>query len=190
VYIRNGFEAWLHHYPDAKRIRIFEMGFGTGLNVLLTASAAIKHPRLVVDYTAVELHPLPEEIWRQLDFPESTISNLPDLIHGLEFGRMQEITDRFFLTKHQADILDYSPEMGFDVIYFDAFGPRAQPELWTEVFLKRIAGWLNPGGRLVTYCTKGYVKRGFRSGAFNVKSLPGPPGKREMLCVTLPAAAE
>jgi tRNA U34 5-methylaminomethyl-2-thiouridine-forming methyltransferase MnmC len=134
----------------------------------------------------VELYPVPEEIWSQLEFPASTLSHLPKRMHEAEFGRMQEISERFFLTKYLVDVFEYRPENGFDVIYFDAFGPRAQPELWTDVFLQRIAGWLKPGGRLVTYCTKGYVKRGFRSGGFNVEALPGPPGKREMLCVTLP----
>jgi tRNA U34 5-methylaminomethyl-2-thiouridine-forming methyltransferase MnmC len=90
------------------------------------------------------------------------------------------------LTKHHVSLLEFLPEIMFDLVYYDAFEPETQPELWTtEVFVK-LWSWMNEGGVLTTYCCKGYVRRNMISAGFEVEKVPGPPGKREMICAVKP----
>ena len=163
---------------------ILEIGFGTGLNALLTLIEADKHKNRIY-YTAIELYPLNETETSQLNYCEQL--NLPhyktlfEKMHQCEWEEMIEITDNFRLTKIKCNPIDLSTENSFFIIYFDAFAPNAQPELWTKEVFDKMYSILQPGGILVTYCSKGDVRRAMITAGFDVEKLPGPSRKREMI---------
>lgn len=167
-----------------QEIDILEIGFGTGLNALLTALSA-RELGLRIRYWTVEAYPMqPEEILA-LNYPEmiagEDVMATWQALHRVEWGSLQAITPAFQLCKMQARIEDFQPSEMLDLIYFDAFAPEKQPELWTEAVFARMATALKPGGALVTYCAKGAVRRNLQAQGLQVDRLPGPPGKREML---------
>jgi tRNA U34 5-methylaminomethyl-2-thiouridine-forming methyltransferase MnmC len=169
---------------DKKTISIFEMGFGTGLNALLSADWAHNHNRLI-QYIGVELHPISEEIWSEMNYVhEKSAIELYAEIMSAEWGTFQEIHSCFHLKKIERDILQLQMDEQVDLIYFDAFGPRAQAEMWEMPVLTKMNEILKPGGIFVTYCAQGQMKRNLRSLGFQLESLPGPPGKREMTRAT------
>ncbi len=173
VFIKYG----LHAFPEDKDLHVFEVGFGTGLNALLTRILANQK----VVYHAIELYPLSLEIIGELNYAQNeTDKNQFDLIHVIPWNEEREISKNFRLKKIQGDVLIYNTDTKYDLIYFDAFGPNTQPELWTKEMLAKMYALLNPGGILVTYCAKGEVKRNLKDIGFEVEALPGPPGKREM----------
>jgi len=178
VFLENGYE-----YCKADPVFIFEAGFGTGLNALLTAVRSARSGRKVI-YTSIEKYPLGTEIiekFNYADFAGESGSELYNLIQKAEWGKMVKISERFSLLKIDGDLTtDYIPGM-YDLIYFDAFGPDKQPDMWKEPVFMKISSVLNDGGVLVTYSAKGEVKRTLRSCGFTVSLLPGPPGKREMI---------
>jgi len=184
VYIQAGLrDSAIFDYSGVHHV--LEIGFGTGLNALLTLVEADKHKNRIY-YTAIELYPLNETETRQLNYCEQL--NLPrykslfEKIHECKWEEMIEITEYFRLTKIKCDLVDFSAEKNsFFIIYFDAFAPNAQPELWTEAVFDKMYSVLQPGGILVTYCSKGDVRRAMQAAGFTVEKLPGPPGKREML---------
>jgi tRNA U34 5-methylaminomethyl-2-thiouridine-forming methyltransferase MnmC len=165
---------------NKKTISVFEMGFGTGLNALLTAEWAQNHQR-TIQYIGVELHPISEEIWSEMDYvQEKSAIELYAKIMSAEWGTNQEITPNFHLRKIEQDIHQLQIDEQVDLIYFDAFGPRAQAEMWELPVLNKMNELLKPGGIFVTYCAQGQMKRNLKSLGFQLESLPGPPGKREM----------
>ena len=181
VFVRNGFDAC-----PLRHVRIFEMGFGSGLNALITLHAAQGQGR-TVGYTAVELYPVPQETIARM-----TLSADPAfrLLHAAEWGVPQGITDGFTLHKIAGDLADMVFDTTFDLVYFDAFAPDSQPALWTPEIFGRLYAALEPGGALVTYSAKGDVKRAMRSAGFEVRRLPGAPGKRHMLRAVKPEDVE
>lgn len=177
-------EAGLHFQAlKLKEIAVLEFGFGTGLNAWLSLLEAAKH-HLNIDYEALEAFPITEAEARKLNYP--TLLPAEDLgatflqMHTCAWGEAVELTPNFTFRKVQQrfEEADYSEQ--FDVVYFDAFAPNAQPELWERDILEKAHRALRPGGVLVTYCAKGSVKRIFRDLGFEVEAMPGPPGKREM----------
>ena len=176
VFIKNGLLA-----ENKKQFNILEIGFGTGLNALLTAEKA-KQKGISVNYHAIELHPVAEEYYRQLNFTELIGIEKGDFIqlHKAEWEEKCKINDHFSLTKNQISLEEYKTDKKFDIIYFDAFSPEKQPELWTDVIFKKMHDLLNEDGFLVTYCAKGVVKRTMKTVGFEVVVLDGPPGKRQM----------
>jgi tRNA U34 5-methylaminomethyl-2-thiouridine-forming methyltransferase MnmC len=164
--------------------RILEIGFGTGLNALLTLIEADKHKNRIY-YTAIELYPLNETEISQLNYCEQLnqpqYQPLFEKMHQCEWDEMFDITDNFRLTKTKCDLLDFSAENLFYLIYFDAFDPAAQPGLWTKEVFEKLYGMLNEGGIVVTYCSKGDVRRTMEAAGFSIEKLAGPPGKREMI---------
>lgn len=166
----------LHH--------ILEIGFGTGLNALLTLIEADRHKNRIY-YTALELFPLNSSEISQLNYCQQL--EMPDYkpllekMHACGWEEMHEITDNFRLAKRKCNLLDFSTDDLFDIIYFDAFAPAAQPELWTIDVFEKMFSILKPSGMLVTYCSKGEVRRNMIAAGFKVEKLPGPPGKREMI---------
>ena len=164
--------------------QVLEVGFGTGLNALLTLIEADKHKNRIY-YTAIELYPLNEEITNQLNYCEQL--NLPqynprfERMHEIEWEEMYEISEYFRLTKTKCNVADFATNDLFDIIYFDAFAPAAQPELWTKEIFEKMYSLLKPAGILVTYCSKGDVKRNMIAAGFEVEKLQGPPKKREMI---------
>ena len=157
---------------------------GTGLNVLLTVESSEKS-KLTTNYTAIEPYPLSPSITSELNYPALLQSNDAGLwfgkIHSASWGHETRIADFFVLTKINSTLQSAHLSPGFDVVYFDAFAPQKQPEMWTPEVFTRIYGLMTEGGLLVTYCAKGQVKRDLRTAGFAVESLPGPPGKREMI---------
>jgi len=164
-------------------ISILEIGFGTGLNALLTC---IENDKLKkhINYVAIEKFPLPENIYKQLNYcsliDNDNCSNIFDKLHHCTWMQPTMINNNFQLTKIQQDFNEVHVKDEFDIIYFDAFAPSAQPELWTETIFKSMYEALKTNGILVTYCAKGLVKRTMKNVGFTVESLPGPVGKREM----------
>lgn len=162
---------------------ILEVGFGTGLNALLTLLNSKKHHRNI-HYHSIEKHPLTADTIRALNYPSIGGNSLQDdwnHIHSASWTEGVKLTDEFMIYKWQADILEWLPDVHPDIIYYDAFGPESQPELWTKETLDRICQLLKPGGIWVSYCAKGAVRRSLNALGMITTRLPGPPGKREML---------
>jgi len=178
VFIEQGF-SYLTRKQSPESISILEVGFGTGLNALLTAVEAIKSD-IRVSFTTLETFPLGKEVWESLNYSDPY--NLFRLLHQAEWQKRVEINTCFTLLKLEQSLLtvDLEPKH-FDLIYFDAFAPGKQPEMWELSVLQKVVSTLKPGGAFVTYCAKGQLKRDLKSLGLNVESLPGPPGKREMV---------
>lgn len=183
VFIRSGF----HHFckrNSHKKISILEIGFGTGLNAYLTLLEAAK-VNLNIDYIGIEAYPVNLDEIKALNYPKVIIGQdqdeLFDSIHSVDWELKHQITERFGITKRQQFFKDIDEVETYDLIYFDAFGPRVQPELWTEDILNIMYKALRPKGVLVTYSAKGSVRRSMQQVGLSVERLPGPPGKREML---------
>lgn len=169
-------------------ISILEVGYGTGLNVLLTWKNKLLNNN-IINYQAFDIFPLPENIldkcyYRQmLEIPVQ----IADLILFSKWDINLSVDEGFNLIKHNKDILNENLASDyFDIVYFDAFSPESQPELWSSFIFKKIFDAVCPGGILVTYCAKGEVKRTLKQIGFIIESLPGPPGKREMTRATKP----
>ncbi len=179
VFIKNG----LTLFKDQK-INILEIGFGTGLNSFITFIEAEKR-NLKVDYVGVEKFPISDEELNQLNYVSELKADEFDFIfkkmHSSTWGEKYFLKDNFSLKKRLQDFNDIDDNETFDLIYFDAFGARVQPELWTVFVFNKMYDALRVGGVLVTYAAKGSVRRAMIEVGFKVEKLPGPPGKREML---------
>lgn len=174
-------------HSTVKNPHILEIGFGTGLNTFLTAIEAEISKRDIF-YTSIEKFPLDMETIKQLHYPEiiaPEASSLLYSIHEAQWNSPQKINEYFTLEKIEGDFTDYDFRDGYDVIYFDAFSPEKQPEMWSQDLFNNLYAKLNQGGILTTYCAKGVVRRMLQSAGFIVERLPGPPeGKREILRAT------
>ncbi len=192
VFIEMGLKQFASVAPDMGLIRVFEMGFGTGLNALLAYRLACQQ-NIPLSYFGVEKHPLSTNIARQLNYagmlsPETRQQQeLYDVLmkmHLTPFESAVTINDKFSFQKTNADLTeldDTAYENKYNVIFYDAFAPNAQPELWTESIFSKMYAILSNNGLLVTYCSKGDVRRAMQAAGFTVEKLKGPPGKREML---------
>lgn len=169
---------------ERQNIQVFEVGFGTGLNALLTWEEAHKR-NLKVKYDAIELFPVADSMVKSLNYPVFR----PDLptdafmrLHTTAWNRQEMLEpDCFYLRKTQDNFTDFIVTDKYDLVYFDAFAPDKQPEMWDENLFLKIFNALNDKGILVTYCAKGEVRRRMLRCGFSVERIPGPPGKREML---------
>jgi len=185
VFIRHGYDHVIA--AAGGRVRILEVGFGTGLNALLTWERT-NQGSADVEYTAVEPFPLAAELVLRLNHADSTSTPLGGgvfaAMHGCAWGTGVRLGDRFSLVKLQTRIEDFSPGDDYDLVYFDAFSPPVQPELWTLEIFDKLQRCMRRGGVLVTYCAKGAVKRNLRAVGFAIENPPGPPGKREITRAT------
>ena len=178
-------DAGLHYFKDKKEIHILEIGFGTALNTFLTLKESLK-TKQIINYDAIEAFPLERTQVNALNYMEILNASDEELIwynqlHQVDWEENMCIIPSFLLHKMKMDFTkDVVEEKKYDLIYFDAFGPRVQPEMWTMTVFKKIYHLLSKGGIVVTYCAKGSVKRTMKEVGFQVESLPGPPGKREM----------
>lgn len=168
----------------AEYLTVLEMGFGTGLNALLTYFSSEKRHQYV-HYIGIEAFPPSREELQAMNY--ASFSSDPDAadiyekMHSAPWNQGIELSEHFVLEKQQCVLEKAQVAPGtVDLIYFDAFGPNVQPELWTLQIFELLFGWMAPGGVLVTYCAKGQVKRDLKAAGFLVESLAGPPGKREM----------
>ncbi len=180
VFIKNGlYEKWA---SEEKEISILEMGFGTGLNCYLSLLEAERRQSRI-EYTGIEAYPVEGSEISQLNYPQllDDSGELFEKIHRLPWEVPTEITANFQLLKKQLLFERIDEVASFNLIYFDAFGPRVQPDLWTEKIFQSMFDALKPNGILVTYSAKGDVRRVMQKVGFRVERLPGPPGKREML---------
>lgn len=182
VYIEAGLGA-----SAPKLINVLEIGFGTGLNAFLTLFESEKTDLKVV-YFSLELYPLSIDKAKQLNYPEhiSETNKAPLFLklHIAEWNKPVEITPNFTLHKIGTDFSkpnNLVTPVQFDVIYFDAFAPEKQPEMWTQQIFDKLYTLSNQNAIITTYCAKGVVRRMLQSAGFTVERLPGPPGKREIL---------
>lgn len=180
VFIKSGLSALKQN-----DISIFEMGFGTGLNALLSYDYCHSQQQNV-SYTSIEKYPLSLAEVKQLNFPEqlSLDRSFFDRLHTAQWGLRSVIEPDFNLTKIKADISRTGLRGTHDIVFFDAFGPDIQANLWTIDILSKMHKILRPGGLFVTYSAKGQVRRNLQEAGFTVERLPGPPGKREMIRAT------
>ena len=182
VFIKHG----LHHFCEKSQnsISILEIGFGTGLNAYITLLEAEKL-NISLKYCGVEGYPVSMDEINQLNYtkelkPEQKES-LFHKLHNVTWELKHEISPNFLIEKQQKLFHEIDDINQFNIIYFDAFGARVQPELWTETIFQKMYDALKINGILVTYAAKGSVRRAMQSVGFTVERLPGPPGKREML---------
>lgn len=167
--------------------RILEIGLGTGLNCFLTLLNA-EESRRTIHYTGIERYPLDMEIIDRLDYPKLIGKGHEAdyrAIHEAPWEEDATLSPWFTLHKIEGDFTRYAFEKGYDIIYFDAFAPEKQPEMWEQSLFDKLYQVLNDGGILTTYCAKGVVRRMLQAAGFVVERLPGPPGgKREILRAT------
>lgn len=179
VFIKQG----LYNFSN-RSLDILEIGFGTGLNAFITLLEAPKN-NLSINYSGMEGFPVLWEEAKQLEYPEQlnrvASASMFELMHTCSWSMSKEITPYFTLRKINGDFKDIEHRQMFDLIYFDAFGARVQPELWTVAIFEKMFTALRSEGYLVTYAAKGSVRRAMQEVGFIVERLPGPPGKREML---------
>ncbi|WKZ61708.1 MAG: tRNA (5-methylaminomethyl-2-thiouridine)(34)-methyltransferase MnmD [Cyclobacteriaceae bacterium] len=180
VFIRHGLEFVQEKSPQ--KISILEIGFGTGLNAWLTARH-IQDANGHVEYVTLESFPLEESIWTKLNYAEKDADKaLFTRLHLADWNNPIQINNNFKLHKKHVSVQETDlPSSEFDLVYFDAFAPEKQPEMWSQDVLKKVVSTMKPGGIFVTYCAKGQVKRDLKSLGLTVEALPGPPGKREMI---------
>ncbi|MCB0801673.1 MAG: tRNA (5-methylaminomethyl-2-thiouridine)(34)-methyltransferase MnmD [Flavobacteriales bacterium] len=182
IFIRSGL---LEIGKKLNSINLLEVGMGTGLNVLKTA-LALQKSELKVNYTALEAYPLSWEETSQLNYTEliqeENAKTYFQLIHQSEWNKSVEINECLKLLKVNKKLEEMEFNSAFDLIYFDAFAPEKQAEMWTAEIFAKLYDSMTAGGILVTYCVKGVVRRTLQAVGFQLEKLPGPiGGKREIL---------
>lgn len=164
-------------------IKILEVGLGTGLNCFLTYLENIELKK-TIECNSIEAFPLDEEILKQLNYVEQLdakkYENIFTDIHQSNWNEKIELANNFIFKKINDKLQNISFNETYDLVYFDAFAPSVQSEMWTKDVFEKIYNSMNKGAVLVTYCAKGEVKRTLKSVGFEIETLPGPPGKREM----------
>lgn len=181
VFLKSG----LQQLAEKRAIRILEIGFGTGINALLSHLEKPSAQQKIL-YHGLEKYPLTEDEWKAIYWPE-LFDKQPQYhvfyqaLHQANWSEKIELDPNFELLKEKIDLRSFLPRPNYyDLIYFDAFSPEAQPDLWTESIFKTLHTGLQEQGLLVTYCVKGVVRRAMQAAGFTVEKIPGPPGKREM----------
>jgi len=184
VFLQTGLQHFCKLYKG-QHLSILEIGFGTGLNALLTSLEA-EVLNKTITYDGVEAYPISFDEVQELNYPEQLDVAPTDFLklHEVPWETPQQITPLFVLHKQQKFFKDITSKQVYHLIYFDAFGARVQPELWTQEVFKTMYDALKHNGVLVTYAAKGSVRRAMQAVGFLVERLPGPPGKREMLRAT------
>lgn len=165
-----------------QHIRILEMGFGTGLNALLTLAESNASEKSI-HYTGIEKYPLERSITDLLNYEsiiDPALKGMLKLIHDSSWQKEIFVQPDFILRKIQCDMLEMELTDEFDLVYFDAFAPEKQPELWTKRLFEQIYNSMSSQTLLTTYSSKGLVRRNLKAAGFRVEKIPGPPGKREM----------
>ena len=184
VFIEKGLRFWRNKSGMPKEVAIFEVGFGTGLNALLAAQFAMEN-EVKISFTTIEPFPLDTEIVEQLNYAnaigQGSLKEIFDQLHTSKWEEAVEISPFFSFLKSKSKLEDFQTEKRFDVLFFDAFAPNKQAELWTADILQKCFSLLKDGGVFTTYSAKGQLKRDLKSVGFELETLPGPPGKKEMV---------
>ncbi len=174
--------CWRQAARRGEDVRVFEVGFGTGVNAALTAEAALRE-KVPTVYISVELHPLDVTTVDMLGYDKLTPYYAA--VNRAEWGREVVINPYFSLIKIAGNFLEMELPANIDAVYYDAFAPEKQPEMWSEEIIYKLYSSMAPGGMLTTYCAKGVIRRRLQSAGFTVERLPGPAnGKREILRAT------
>lgn len=183
VFIDAGIRYYLQDNAPGE-LQIFEVGFGTGLNAVLAAIFA-EQELTNVYFESIEAYPISGKEVDALNYPQvlrgEHANQLFQNIHESNWEESLAMSDRFSIKKVNISIQDYQANNRFHICFFDAFAPSKQPEMWELDVLKKIHNLLVPGGVFVTYCAKGQLKRDLKKLGFEVQSIPGPPGKKEMV---------
>ncbi|MFK8039025.1 MAG: tRNA (5-methylaminomethyl-2-thiouridine)(34)-methyltransferase MnmD [Crocinitomicaceae bacterium] len=179
IFIKHG----LNSLRSSQEIKVFEMGFGTGLNVILSYDFATIN-NINIDYHSIEKFPLTNHEVKSFDittFLKKSLHSIFQKIHEAQWDKTCNLNANFKLKKIKNDIKIIEIESNqYDIIFFDAFGPKFQPELWQLPVLKKMHDSLKQDGTIITYCAQGQFKRNLKIAGFKVENLPGPPGKREI----------
>jgi len=180
VFIKNGFRAL---QSKGSIIKILEVGLGTGLNAFLTFLENLSE-ELQIHYSAIECYPIDEGLATELNYAEQLNAeehqHIFNQIHHCQWEEEIRLAPNFILKKLLADFTQYELKHKYDLVYFDAFAPDVQPELWTQQVFEKVFRCLVPNGTMLTYCAKGEVKRALKAAGFVIESLAGPVGKREI----------
>jgi tRNA U34 5-methylaminomethyl-2-thiouridine-forming methyltransferase MnmC len=183
VFIKEGLVWYANQFPAQKHISIFEVGLGTGLNAILTLKYCIQNPNMQVSYYSIEPYPLTWEELSNLNYKELLSGELQqyfDYLHQCKWAITHQILPSFAFYKSQQTLQSFSASPNFDIVYFDAFAPTKQSEMWEVASLSTAVALLKEHGILVTYCAKGSFKRNLKSLGMQVQSPHGAAGKREM----------
>lgn len=182
VFLMSGLQFWKDKESQSS-ISILEIGFGTGLNFILTADYCISNT-IQLDYCGIEAYPLGIEVIRNTDYNQFVSESIwNDFVENYSLAQqeLRKLNDHVSLQIAHQKVLDFEIEKTFDVIYFDAFAAVHQPEMWTDETLAHVTKFLKPGGVFVTYAITGNLKRSMKALGFTIEKAPGAPGKREML---------
>ncbi len=180
IYICLGLLPKLEALGEGEELKVFEMGFGTGLNALLTWRSADRLNRAVA-YTGIEAYPVDPEQAGLLNYGNLLQAEALDVLHRSGWGHRESFSPYFSCKKVNGFLQEYSGEERYDVVYFDAFSPGSQPELWTPEIFRKLGGMMSEGAHLVTYSSKGSVRRALAEAGFVVEKHPGPGLKREVI---------
>lgn len=183
IYMIYGLDSWLARNPRKYPIRVFEVGFGTGLNAWLTLVWAEQN-QIPVLYHTIEPFPIEKEIYSQLNYIEHDhgiwhFHKYFEALHKAPWNEGGPVSEYFNFKKDQVKLQD-AQLYPSDIVFFDAFAPAKQPELWEKETLKKVIDPMKPGSLLTTYCATGQLKRDLIELGLEVETLPGPPGKKEM----------
>ncbi len=184
VFVKNGLQFWIDENKTTE-VSILEVGFGTGLNALLALKESIDQ-KIKIHYTSLEAFPVSVELAAELNYPKQI--DLPSSekffgqLHSATWNISVAITPDFILEKREGKIQEMIlDEAVYDLVFFDAFAPSTQPEMWENAVLKKVVHSIKPNGVFVTYSAQGQLKRNLKLLGLLVESLSGPPGKREMV---------
>ncbi len=186
VFIKSGLEFIRKKRTSGETIKVFEVGFGTALNAVLSYEWASKHQVPLV-YESIEAFPLPEDVLSNLNYfgEEELLAEVLKKLHLAEWDKRIAFGSNFYLHKVKGSLDQYHFEKdSIDIIFYDAFAPSKQPEMWEKSILEKAINGLIPGGVFVTYCAKGQLKRDLKELGCEVETLAGPPGKKEMVRAT------
>lgn len=180
VFIKEGLAHWISQ-NNSREIKILEIGLGTGLNAFLTAQYAEAHNQKI-HFTSLEPYPIEKSIYENLNFHSSESERaLLMSLHTSEWGKVFTPNSNFDFFKTITRFEEFESDESFDIIYFDAFAPSKQPEVWSLINLKKCFDLLSSGGILTTYCAQGQFKRNLAASGFKLETLPGAMGKKEMV---------
>jgi tRNA U34 5-methylaminomethyl-2-thiouridine-forming methyltransferase MnmC len=182
VFIKQGLDLLVER--GETKIDIFEVGFGTGLNALLVQEYAKGNPQLALSFTTLEPFPLSASLISELTY-DQLIAGVSredfEALHDCAWEEQVNLSPNFSLIKHRIPLKDFASNLGFDLVFFDAFAPSKQPEMWEMALLSKVSALMNTGAVFVTYCARGQLKRDLADLGLRVETLPGPPGKKEMV---------
>ncbi|MDD3739938.1 MAG: tRNA (5-methylaminomethyl-2-thiouridine)(34)-methyltransferase MnmD [Bacteroidales bacterium] len=179
IYIGLGLQGFVN-----KKINILEIGYGTGLNAILSYKENLKLNNSIY-YHGIDLVQIDHATLQELGYYELIKEcNINQSDFSMNWNTDVRLSDNFILKKENSDLHKFSSERLYDLIYFDAFSPEVQPEMWNDYVFRKMASFLNQGGILVTYCSKGIVKQNMRNSGFNVRRYKGPPGKHHVIRAT------